>query len=109
MVAIVEQDLGSESGDETKSIALALKNIKGKEIVNETNPSSSTLNYHIEAPNEERRIELFHVRIISKHTKIDTLFSSGSQENLISEDLVKKLKLETIPHAISTWMDLQGC
>ena len=29
-VAIVEKDLGSKSGDETKSIALALKNIKGK-------------------------------------------------------------------------------
>ena len=41
---------------------------------------------------------LFHVRVISKHTKIDTLFDSGSQANLISEDLVKKLKLETIPH-----------
>ena len=29
-VAITEQDLGSESGDETKSIAMVLKNIKGK-------------------------------------------------------------------------------
>ena len=38
------------------------------------------------------------MRVISKHTKIDTLFESGSQENLISEDLVKKLNLETIPH-----------
>ena len=98
MVAIAEQDLGSESGDETKRIAMELKNIKGKDIVKETNPNSSTLNYHMEAPNEERRIELFHVRIISKHTKIDTLFDSGSQENLISKYLVKKLKLETIPH-----------
>ena len=38
------------------------------------------------------------MRIISNHTKIDTLFDSGSQANLISEDLVKQLKLETIPH-----------
>ena len=38
------------------------------------------------------------MRVISKHTKIDTLFDSGSQANLISEDLVKQLKLETIPH-----------
>ena len=36
------------------------------------------------------------MRVISKHTKIDTLFDSGSQENLISEDLVN---LETIPHS----------
>ena len=43
-------------------------------------------------------MELFHVRVISKHTKIDTLFDSGSEANLISEYLVKKLNLETIPH-----------
>ena len=70
--------------------------MKGKE--KETKPSSSISNYHIQAPNEEKRIEPFHVRVISKHTKVDTLFDSGSQENLISEDLVKKLNLETIPH-----------
>jgi hypothetical protein len=44
------------------------------------------------------RIELFHIRVVSKHTKIDTLFDSGSQANLISEETVKKLKLETSPH-----------
>ena len=38
------------------------------------------------------------MRVISKHTKVDTLFDSGTQENLISEDLVKKINLETIPH-----------
>ena len=43
-------------------------------------------------------MELFHIRVISKHTNIDTLFDSGSQENIISEDIVKKLNLETIPH-----------
>ena len=68
---------------------MVLKNIKGKEDVQETNPSSSTLNCHKETQNEKRRIELFHVRIISNHTNIDTLFDSGSQANFISEDLVK--------------------
>ena len=63
-----------------------------------TIPSSSSLNFHKDTQDEKRRIELFHVRVISKHTKIDTLFDSGSQANLISEDLVKQLKLETIPH-----------
>ena len=58
---------------------MGLKNMKGKEI--ETKPSTSTSNCHIEAPNEEERIELLHVRVISKHTKIDTLFDNGSQEN----------------------------
>ena len=38
------------------------------------------------------------MRVISKHTKIDTFFDSESQENLISKELVKKINLETIPH-----------
>ena len=38
------------------------------------------------------------MRVISKHTKINTLFDSGSQANLISDNLVKQLKLETILH-----------
>jgi hypothetical protein len=33
-----------------------------------------------------------------KHTKIDTLFDSGYQFNLISEEIVKKLVLNTTPH-----------
>ena len=81
------QDLGDDSGDETKITAMGLKNLKGKEM--EIQASTSTSNCHVQAPNEEERIELFHVRVISKHTKIDTLFDSGSQANLISEDLVK--------------------
>ena len=75
---------------------MGLNNMKGKEI--KIKPSTSTSNYHIQASNEEERIELFHVRVISKHTKIDTLSNSGSQEKSISKDLVKKLNLETIPH-----------
>jgi hypothetical protein len=41
---------------------------------------------------------MFHLRVISKHTKIDTLVDSGSQVNLISEKVVEKLGLETRPH-----------
>jgi hypothetical protein len=33
-----------------------------------------------------------------KHTKVDTLFDNGSQVNLISEAIVKKLGLNTTPH-----------
>ena len=43
-------------------------------------------------------IELFHIRVISKHNNIDTLFDSSSQANLIFENIVKILNLETIPH-----------
>ena len=42
--------------------------------------------------------ELFHIRIVSKHTKIDTLFDLDSQVNLISESLVKNMGLEIKPH-----------
>lgn len=33
-----------------------------------------------------------------KHTKVETLLDMGSQENIISKSLVKKLGLETKPH-----------
>ena len=42
--------------------------------------------------------ELFHIRVVSKHQKIDNLFDSGSQVNLISEAILKKLGLLTTPH-----------
>ena len=62
--ATTQHDLGEDSGDESKITAMGLKNMKGKEI--ETKPSTSTSNCHIHAPNEEERIELFHVRVISQ-------------------------------------------
>jgi len=36
--------------------------------------------------------------VISKHKNIDTLFDSGSQANVISENIVKSLNLENVPH-----------
>jgi hypothetical protein len=47
---------------------------------------------------DKRRSELFHVHVITNHTKVDTLFDSGSQVNLISEEVVKKLNLVTSSH-----------
>ena len=49
-------------------------------------------------PNERKRIELFHIRVVINHTKVETLFDSGSQANLISKSLVKKLGLEIKLH-----------
>jgi hypothetical protein len=92
-VANVVQDLGSDSGDETKITAMSYQ---GNNSVASTS-SSSNANVNV-TQQEKTRIELFHIRVISKHTKIDTLFDSGSQANLISEETVKKLKLETSPH-----------
>jgi hypothetical protein len=46
----------------------------------------------------DSRSKLFLIRVIMKHTKIDTLIDSGSQSNLILEAVVKKLGLNTKMH-----------
>jgi hypothetical protein len=91
--ASAQHDLGSDSGDETKIKAMGFQ---GKDSIASTSYSSSnSLN---ETQKEKERIEIFHIGVISNNTKIDTLFYVVSQANLISEDTVKKLKLETTPH-----------
>ena len=93
---VVQQDLGSDSGDEKKIIVMGLTGKPSESSSNSTcSSSSSKFNYVIE---EKKRVELFPIRIISQHTKIDTLFDSGSQQNLIFEELVRKLGLETKSH-----------
>ena len=67
--------------------------LKGKSIT-----STSSSNCSNVTQDEDTRIEIFHIRFVSKHTKIGTLFDSGSQDNLIYEDLVKELNLETVRH-----------
>eukprot|EP00253_Pinus_taeda_P019006 PITA_19006 len=71
-VAKTQQDLGSDSGDEA--------------LVDES------------ILNDKKRIELFHIRVVVNHTKVETLSDMGSQANLIVESLVKKLGLETKLH-----------
>ena len=71
MTTTTQHDLGSDSGDETMISAMVTK---GKETVANTSSSHGQNN----TPNEEFRIELFHVRVISNHIKIDALFNSGS-------------------------------
>jgi hypothetical protein len=79
IVATVQQDLGSDSEDETKITTMGFQ---GKDsIASTSSSSSSTLN---ETQHGKERIDFFHIRVISKHTKIDTLFDMGSQANLIS-------------------------
>ena len=41
---------------------------------------------------------MFHIRVVTKHTKIENIFDLGSQVNLISELVVQNLCLETKPH-----------
>jgi len=82
-VAAIQKNLVPDSGDE---IAIAATGTKGN------NSKASTCNYTqsiIDEDNERKRHELFHIQVISKHQKKDTLFDSGSQANLISEEIVK--------------------
>jgi hypothetical protein len=70
--------LGYDSGDESKITTVGLTGKIGDGF--------------------DSRSKLFHIRVIMKHTKIDTLIDSGSQSNLISEEVVKKLGLNTKMH-----------
>jgi hypothetical protein len=44
--------------------------------------------------------KMFHINIQVKKTKIDVMFNSGSQTNLIEVDLVNKLGLEVHDHFV---------
>ena len=46
------------------------------------------------------RSKLFHIRVIMKHTKINTLIDSGSQSNLFSEELVLKTQIHHKPYTL---------
>jgi hypothetical protein len=71
-------DFGYDSGDETKIATVGLTGKIGGGY--------------------DSRSKLFHIRVIMKHTKIDTLIDSGSQSNLILEEVLKQLGLNTNMH-----------
>jgi hypothetical protein len=80
-ISTVQQDLGSNLGDEVK---ITVVGVQGKDSLHAS--SSSNNESH---DDERKRNELFHIRVVSKHTKIYTLFDLGSQVNLTSKALVK--------------------
>jgi hypothetical protein len=80
----IVQDLGSDSDDETKVIVMEIKGIIY--VVSFSSCVSSLKTIVI--PHERKRNELFHIQVISKHTKIDTLVDNGLQVNLISKKVV---------------------
>ena len=86
------RNIWGQTRDET---TIATTGIKGKNYEASTSNSAQSTNNE---ENERKRHELFHIQVISNHQKIDTLFDSGSQVNLISEAIVKKLGLLTTPH-----------
>jgi hypothetical protein len=71
-------NLGSDSGDESKVSLVGLTGKIGGAL--------------------DSRSKLFHIRVIMRHTKVNTLIDSGSQSNLISEELVNQLGLNTQMH-----------
>jgi hypothetical protein len=86
----MQQDLVSDSGDEGK---ITMVGVQGKDSIHAFSSSNN------ESHDDERKMnELFHIRVVSKHTKIDTSFDPGSQVNLISKALVKNMGLEMKPH-----------
>ena len=88
--------MGSYSDDETKVTAMGIKGICS--VASSSSCASSSKDNVI--PYENKINELFHIRFISKHTKINTLVDSGSQVNLISKQVVKNLELETKLHLV---------
>jgi len=70
--------LGSDSGDESKVSLVGLKGKMGDIF--------------------DARSTLFHIKVIMRHTKFDTLIYSRSQSNLISKELVKQFGLKTQMH-----------
>jgi hypothetical protein len=70
--------LGSDSSDESKIIAVDLTGKIGDGF--------------------DSICKLFHIRVIMRHTKVDTLIDSGYQSKLISKEVVKQLGLNTQMH-----------
>jgi hypothetical protein len=90
----IVQDLGSDSDDETKVTTMRIKCIF---YVSSSSSCASSSKYNV-ISDEIKINELFHVRVISKYTKIDIFVDNGSQLNLISDKLVNNLGFETKPH-----------
>jgi hypothetical protein len=81
---VIIEDLGLDSKDKKKTTIVG---VKGKSIVdNDANIGSSCASTSKDDDNskDRKRNALFHIRVITKQTKVDTLIDSGCQVNLIS-------------------------
>ena len=76
--------LGSDLGDETKVTTMGLK---CKECI--TSIGFSNILY--ETQNEKERMELFHIRVISKHNEIDTLLIVDHKKTSFERPLSRNL------------------
>jgi hypothetical protein len=73
---------------------------KGNKIIDE-NPSATITTTKIQ-PDESKELDegepLFHSQMWVKETPLHFIVDSGSKKNLISVELIKILKLSTMPH-----------
>ena len=86
---MAQQDLGSDSGDEALIKTVGTKGTLTPPVNSKSHEGTSSVDDFIS--NDRKRIELFHIRVVVNHTKVETIFDIGSQANLIVESLVKKL------------------
>jgi hypothetical protein len=86
-----ESDPGSDSNSEHN---------KGKQIIDaEPTATIATTKIQPEEPEEPEEGEcLFHSQMWVKGTPLHFIVDNGSQKNLISVEVIKRMKLLTMPH-----------
>jgi hypothetical protein len=86
-----ESDVGSDSESEPE---------KGRQIIDvEPSATIATTKIHPGEPDEPEEGEhLFHSQMWVKGTPLHFIIDSGSQKNLISVEVIKRLALPTTPH-----------
>jgi hypothetical protein len=73
----------------------------GKQIINvEPSATVTTTKVRLSEPKEQEEGEhFFHLHMWVKGALIHFIVHSGSQKNLISTEIIKRLNLPTIPHS----------
>ena len=75
-IVLVLQDVGFDSSDETEVTTIGIQGKdKGMSLSTHENTSASVKTSY--SQDDKKQGELFHIRVIMKHTKFDTLFDSG--------------------------------
>ena len=67
-MATAQQVLGSDSGDEALITAARTKGTLTPHVNSESHESTSSVNESLS--NDQKRIELFHIRVVVNHTKV---------------------------------------
>ena len=84
-IVVVQQDFKFDSGDEELITTVGLQDNHSIHA-----SSSFVVSSH---DYDKRRTKLFRIRVVEKHTKVETLFDLCSQVILIFELVVKNLRL----------------